>query len=78
VANSELKGLDGLFANTNTIFLILFGICCNGIALILGIIGLITCTDPLAKRNALIVTILGALFGGVGTVMWLAGGMFGR
>jgi hypothetical protein len=53
-----------MFANTNIVLLILFGVCCNGIAFILGIIGLITCTDPVAKRNALIVTIIGFLFGG--------------
>ena len=44
---------------TRTVLLIIFSICCNGIAFILGIIGLIVCTDPIAKRNALIVTILG-------------------
>jgi hypothetical protein len=70
--------LDGLFANTNIIFLILFGVCCGFLALILGVIGLVTCTDPLAKRNALIVTILGAIFGGLGTVLSLTGGIFGR
>lgn len=58
------SGMDDLFANTNIVLLIIFSICCNGIAFILGIIGLIVCTDPLAKRNALIVTILGFLFGG--------------
>jgi len=77
VANGGSSGLDGFFANTNIIILVLFGVCCSGIALILGIIGLVTCTDPLAKRNALIVTILGALFGGGYTVMALAGNMFG-
>ncbi len=58
------SGLDGLFGNTNIVLLIIFSICCNGIAFILGIIGLLVCTDPIAKRNALIVTILGFLFGG--------------
>jgi len=50
-----------MFANTNIVLLILFSFCCNGIALILGIVGLITCKDELAKRNAMIVTIIGGI-----------------
>jgi hypothetical protein len=61
-------GLDGLFANTHIIFIILFAFCCNYIALILGIVGLITCTDPRAKQNALIVTIIAAIVALSGTV----------
>lgn len=57
----SLTGMDGLFAKTNIVLLILFGVCCNGIALILGIIGLVTCKDPRAKQNALIVTIIGGI-----------------
>jgi hypothetical protein len=63
------SGLDGTFADTNIIILVIFSFCCSPIAFVLGIIGLITCTDPLAKRNALIVTILGAIFGGAATVV---------
>jgi hypothetical protein len=64
----ELSGMDGLFANTNIVLLVLFACLCNGIALILGIIGLATCTDPRAKQNALITTIIGGIvtFLGVG------------
>ena len=54
-------GLDAMFADTNIVALILFGLCCSGIALILGVVGLATCTDPKAKQNALIVTILGGI-----------------
>jgi hypothetical protein len=57
----QLTGIDGMFANTNIVLLILFSFCCNGIALILGIVGLITCKDELAKRNAMIVTIIGGI-----------------
>ena len=71
-------GLDGMFANTSIVLLIVFGVCCGPLAFILGIIGLITCTDPLAKRNALVVTILGGIFGGIGMVSSMFGGMFGR
>ena len=53
--------MDGLFANTNIIVLVLFSFCCNGIALILGIVGLVTCTDAKAKSNALTVTIIAGI-----------------
>jgi len=62
----QLSGMDGLFANTNIVLLILFACLCNPIALILGIIGLITCTDPKAKQNALITTIIGAIMAFLG------------
>jgi hypothetical protein len=65
----SLTGMDGLFAKTNIVLLILFGFCCNGIALILGIVGLITCKDPRAKQNALIVTIIGAVISVLGVAV---------
>jgi len=69
--------MNGLF-NTNIVILIVFSFCCSPIAFILGIVGLITCTDPVAKRNALVVTILGALFGGAYTVLQYTFNPFGR
>jgi len=75
---SQLTGMDGLFGKTNMVILILFGICCNGLAFILGIIGLVTCKDPRAKQNALIVTIIGAIFGGVFAAFRFAGFLTGR
>jgi hypothetical protein len=68
-----LSGMDGLFANTNIVVLLLFACCCNGIATILGVVGLIVCTDPKAKSNALIVTIVG----GIITVLAVLGQLFG-
>ena len=65
----DLTGLDRMFARTNFVLLILFGICCNGIALILGIVGLIVCKDPTARTNALIVTIIGGIIAAIGVVV---------
>lgn len=65
---SELTGMDGMFAKTNIILLVLFGFCCGYIALILGIVGLVVCQDPRAKQNALIVTIISAIMAVVHTV----------
>ncbi|HEY1861350.1 MAG TPA: hypothetical protein VGG61_13405 [Gemmataceae bacterium] len=58
---SQLTGLDGMFAKTNIVLLILFGFCCGQIALILGIVGLVACKDPRAKQNAMVVTIIAAV-----------------
>jgi hypothetical protein len=60
--------MNGFF-NSNIVILIIFSFCCGPLAFILGIVGLITCTDPVAKRNALVVTILGGIFGGLGAVL---------
>jgi hypothetical protein len=68
--------MNGFF-NTNIVILIIFSFCCGGLAFILGIVGLITCTDPVAKRNALVVTILGAIFGGLQMVAGLFRSSFG-
>jgi hypothetical protein len=70
----SLTGMDGLFGKTNMIVLILFGLCCGYIALILGIVGLVTCKDPRAKQNALIVTIIAAIMSAIGTIGGFMGG----
>ena len=38
--------------------LVLFAFCCGGIALVLGIVGVVLCKDPVAKKNAILVLIL--------------------
>jgi hypothetical protein len=74
---AQLGPLDKMFRDTNIVILILFGLCCNGIAFILGLIGLLTAKDPKAKSNALIVTIIGAVMGGVGVVLQFTGALAG-
>jgi hypothetical protein len=69
---AQLSGLDGTFANTNIVVLVLFAFCCNGIALILGIVGLCVCKDELAKRNAMIVTIIGGIITALGVMGQIA------
>jgi hypothetical protein len=64
----RLTGMDGLFAKTNIVLLILFGFCCGYIALILGIVGVLTCKDPRAKQNAVIVLIISAIMSVLGTI----------
>jgi hypothetical protein len=64
----QLTGLDGMFAKTNMVLLILFGFCCGFIALALGIVGLVVCKDPRAKQNALIVTIISGIMTALGVV----------
>jgi hypothetical protein len=64
----SLTGLDGMFAKTNVVVLYIFGFCCGCVALILGIVGLVACKDPRAKKNALIVTILGVILPVIGII----------
>jgi hypothetical protein len=49
-----------MFADQSIVLLILFGFCCGPIALILGIVGVVTCKGLQAKKNAWILTIIGA------------------
>src|SRR5262249_38426446 len=69
----QLTGMDGMFANTNIVALILFGLCCGDIALILGIVGLAVCQDERARQNALIVTCISAVRVGVTVTLILTG-----
>jgi len=74
-----LSGMDGFFANTNIVVLVLFALCCGCIPLVLGIIGLATCKDPKAKSNAMIVVIVSVvstLIGVVAQVLQGTGGQF--
>jgi hypothetical protein len=71
----QRTGMDAFFGNTNMVLLIILAVCCNGIALILGIIGLITCKDPVAKNNALIVTIIGGIITVLGVIVQVMASM---
>jgi hypothetical protein len=73
----QLTGMDGMFAKTNIVVLILFSFCCNGIALILGIVGLVVCKDPRAKSNALVVVIISGIITALGLIAQFAGLMSG-
>jgi hypothetical protein len=76
-----LSGLDGFFANTSTVVLVIFAFCCGGIALILSIIGVIICKDETAKSNARLVLIISGIITAlsvIANVMNSMGGMGGR
>ena len=63
---AQMGWLEQQFANTNIVILVIFGICCGGIAAIIAAIAYFTGTNPKAKQNALIVLI-------IGIVAWLLG-----
>ena len=68
---TKLTGLDKMFAETNIIILVLFALCCwgfFGIPLILGVIGLITCKDPTAKKNATVVAAISGIIIALGVI----------
>ena len=80
VRKKEMGPLDKMFKDTSMVVLVLFALCCNGIALILGIIALATAKDPTAKSNALTVTIIGGVvtfLGVIYQIVQLAGGLGG-
>jgi hypothetical protein len=77
---SKLSGLDKIFAETNIIILVLFAICCWGlfaIPLVLGVIGMVTCKDPTAKKNATIVAAISGIFLALAVIGNFAG-LFGN
>jgi hypothetical protein len=67
VRKKKLTGMDGMFANTNIVMLILFGFCCGYISLTLGIVGLCVCKNEKARTNAMIVTIIAGIMSVLGT-----------
>lgn len=69
----ELGPLDKMFRDTNIVILILFSVCCNGIALILGLVCYFTAIDPKAKSNALMVIIIGGALTVLGIIAQFAG-----
>ena len=75
--DGDLGPLDGMYRDTNIVVLVLFGLCCSGIAFIMSLIALITAKDPTAKSNAMIcmiVAIVVQVLGGVGYVVMVAAG----
>jgi hypothetical protein len=77
IRKNTLSGLDSTFATTSFPLLILFGVCCSGIALILSIVGLATCKDPTARKNATIVLIISIIFVVIGNGVYCAGQLGG-
>ena len=78
VRKKDLTGMNKMFAETNIVVLVLFGLCCNGLCLlplILSVIGVATCTDEKAQSNAKIVLIISGIvvvlgvIGNVGSVL---------
>jgi hypothetical protein len=53
--------IDKELSNSNIVILVIFALCCNGIALIVGIIGVLTCKEPEAKQKAMILLIVGGI-----------------
>ncbi|HVK16149.1 MAG TPA: hypothetical protein VM533_04315 [Fimbriiglobus sp.] len=78
--SGELGPLDKMFRDTNIVILVVFSICCSGIAAILGLIGMLTAKDPKAKSNATLVLIIGGILfvlGMVANFMGFMGGLAG-
>ena len=80
--SSGAKGpLDGMYANTNVVVLVLFGLCCGLIAFVLSLVAYLTAKDPKAKSNAMLVMAIGGAMMILGIILNVAGvfaGMAGR
>jgi hypothetical protein len=63
--------LDSMFAKTNVVVLVLFGVCCGQIAFILSLICLVTAKDPLAKKNAIITLIASVILNVVLVILYV-------
>lgn len=72
VRKKELTGMDKTFGETNFVVLLLFAFLCGGIAFILGVVGLVTCKDETAKKNAMIVTIIAGIMSAIGVIVRIA------
>ena len=71
---SRLNGMDRLFVRTSGWALVALGLLFNGAALLLGIVGLVACKHPFARKRALDLTLLGGFITllGVGALIALS------
>ena len=71
--SGQMGPLDGMYANTNIVVLILFGVCCGLIAFVLSLVAFLTAKDPKAKSNAMLVLIVSGVLSAIGIVLQFAG-----
>jgi hypothetical protein len=64
-----MNWFDHQFLNTPMVLLILFPLCCGGLAVIFGVIGVIICENHQAKRNAILVLSIGLIWSIIGTII---------
>lgn len=69
-SSGALGPLDKTFRDTSIVMLILFALCCRGIAFILSLICFLTAKDPKAKSNATVVLIIDGLLSVLAAVYW--------
>jgi hypothetical protein len=71
-SKKELNWFDRQFLNTNVIFLLLLSLCCAGLAVPFGFLGMVGCRSPKARKRAILVFLLGLLWAGLAVL----GGLF--
>jgi len=62
----EKSWIDQQFTNTPLVLLILFPLCCGMVAVVFDIVGVAACRHPVARRNAIMVLCISAV--------WIVGG----
>jgi uncharacterized membrane protein len=71
----DMGWMDKQFSQTSMVVLVIFALCCGIIALIFGLIGVATCKDPVAKKNATIVLVIGLIMTALGVFKAMAPAM---
>ena len=77
-SSGEQGPLDSMYANTNTVVLVLFGCCCGLIAFALSLVAYLTAKDPKAKSNAMMVMIISGVLTVVSIIVQVVGGVAGQ
>ncbi len=65
----QLNWMDQQFTSTPLVLLIMFPICCGMFAIVFGILGVCLCQDPKARRNAIMVLAISAVWIVVATMI---------
>jgi len=68
-SSEDLGPLDKMFRDTNVVILVIFALCCGWIAALLSLICIFTAKDPIAKKNAKLVLIIGVVLWAIGILL---------
>jgi hypothetical protein len=73
----ERNWLDKQLLNSSTFILLVLAVCLNGVALIIGVIGLAVCKDPEARRRAMTLVIISGIITAVAVVLQILAALAG-
>ena len=68
----DMSWIEKQFSQTSIVALVFFALCCGLIPLIFGLIGVTTCKNPTAKKNATIVLVISLIVLSLGAALRLS------